>query len=48
MEKPNFLFEVETLEDWRVEAGANQVVDEPVEEGGASNSNSTNNSSDEP
>lgn len=46
MEKNN-LFEVETLEDWRVEAGANQVV--PVEEpGGASNSNSTNNSSDEP
>lgn len=45
MEKNN-LFEVETLEDWRVEAGANQQV--PVEEGGASNSNSTNNSSDEP
>lgn len=44
MEKSE-LFEVETLGDWRVEAGANQV---PIEEGGASNSNSTNNSSDEP
>lgn len=47
MEKINSLFEVETLEDWRVEAGANQV-EEIVVEGGASNSNSTNNSSDEP
>jgi len=47
MEKTNSLFEVETLEDWRVEAGANQV-EVPIEEGGASNSNSTNNSSDEP
>lgn len=47
MEKSN-LFEVETLGDWRVEAGANQQPEVPVEEGGASNSNSTNNSSDEP
>ena len=46
MDKNDVLFEVETLQDWRIEAGANQV--EPVEGGGASNSNSTNNSADEP
>jgi hypothetical protein len=45
MDNNEVLFEVETLQDWRIEAGANQ---EPVEQGGASNSNSTNNSADEP
>lgn len=39
------LFEVETLEDWQLEA--NVVVIDPGG-GGASNSNSSNNSADEP
>jgi hypothetical protein len=38
------MFEIETLQDWQFEA--HQIVDEPV--GGASNSNSSNNSADEP
>jgi hypothetical protein len=37
-------FEIETLQDWHLEAGANQV---PVETG-ASNSNTSNNSATEP
>jgi len=37
MDHNEVLFEVETLQDWRVEAGANQ---EPVEGGGASNCHS--------
>jgi len=37
-------FEIETLQDWHLEAGANS---EPVEVG-ASNSNSSNNSATEP
>lgn len=47
MENDRSLFEIETLQDWRIEAGANQQ-EEPVG-GGASNSNSCcNNSADQP
>lgn len=38
-------FEIETLQDWHLEAGANT---EPVDAGGASNSNTSNNSATEP
>ena len=49
MQKAENLFEVETLQDWRIEAGANQTTTPDVDTGGgASNSNSTNNSADEP
>jgi hypothetical protein len=49
MNNNEVFFEVETLQDWRIEAGANQIQPEvPAEGGGASNSNSTNNSADEP
>jgi hypothetical protein len=41
----NASFEIETLQDWHLEAGANQDV--PVETG-ASNSNTSNNSATEP
>lgn len=37
-------FEIETLQDWHLEAGANDI---PVDTG-ASNSNSSNNSATEP
>ena len=45
MEHNEVLFEVETLQNWQLEA--NQVLEE-VAPGGASNSNCTNNSADEP
>ena len=47
MDNNDVLFEVETLQDWRIEAGANQVAPE-LPAGGASNSNCSNNAADEP
>lgn len=46
MESMNVSFEIETLQDWQVEAKLEETA--PTLGGGASNSNSSNNSADEP
>lgn len=48
MENMNVSFEIETLQDWQVEAKLEESAPVLEEGGGASNSNSSNNSADEP
>lgn len=44
----NDLFHVETLQNWSLADAAQQNVDDVINPGGACNSNSSNNSADEP
>lgn len=46
MDNKEAMFEIETLKDWHLDANLEDIA--PVEGGGASNSNSSNNSADQP